>query len=312
MDAHFSFRVTESQTGSTLISCLDGAIPYLSQSQWLRLIERQLVTLDGNHVAANQTVIAKQTVRYTVTDYEEAEVDTRWRILWQNEDLVAVHKPANLPVNRTTRNVYNTLIQLVRRQTPWYDAHLLHRLDQETSGVMVLAKHHSAVLKYSHCLNDWLITKEYRAWVHDTPAWQEIDYRCDLATRSDSEIRSQMYVVEAGKGKVSRTEFTQLLSGNNASLIECRLHSGRKHQIRAQLSSLGHPIIGDKIYSNGGSYYLKRIEGKLTPEDEKALLSPHHLLHAYRCILNLNGEEIEIIDDEYPDAFAQYFAQYDA
>ena len=94
------------------------------------------------------------------------------------------------------------------------------------------------------------------------------------------------------------------------SLIQCELLTGRKHQIRAHLAHLGTPIVGDKIYSNNGGFYLKRLKKTLTENDHAALLTPHHLLHAYEIYLHNiwqpDGADIIIQDTDLPEPWNHY------
>ncbi|ASP40859.1 RNA pseudouridine synthase [Bacterioplanes sanyensis] len=212
---------------------------------------------------------------------------------------MVVNKPAGLPVSRTTRNLYHTLISLVRRQSPYYDAHLMHRLDAETSGLLLLAKNSHVDKKWKKKAQRLLAEKEYHAWVFGQPQWDYLDLQCAISERHSSVIRTQMYVCEADsddnkKPQFSRTEFTLIKTQGNVSLIHCRLHSGRKHQIRCHLAHLGHPIVGDKIYAFDGEYYLKRLQQPLTAQDYQVLGAKCQQLQAVRLGLELYGQTIDI------------------
>lgn len=306
-DAHFAFRVSAKQADQSLLECLLPCIPYLSAEQWQTLLNQHMISVDNQVITQNVVVHEGQRIAYTVPDYQEAEVNTRWQLLWHNHEIAAIHKPANLPVNRTTRNVYNTLIQLLRRESPWPDAHLLHRLDLETSGVILIAQNNDIAKRYQSKLKSLIKRKIYRTVVYGTPPWNKLEFECDLNTIEDCPIRSQMHVVDTGQGKSSKTRFTLLKSQGDYSLIQCELFTGRKHQIRAQLAHLGHPILGDKIYSNDGEFYLKRIDKTLTELDHEKLGPSHHLLHAYELHLHNrreeNGEDIVIRDELFSEEF---------
>jgi len=260
---------------------------------------------------AEQQLIAGQTVQVTMPDHREDPVDTRWQLVWQNEEIMAVYKPPLLPVSRTTRNLYDTLIQLVRRQTPHYDAHLLHRLDTETDGLILIAKDKAADLKWKKQLATLIERKVYQAWVYGVPDWHQQTVERELSEREGSAIRSQMYVVDPAqpelykKPKLSKTAFRLLRSEGDCSLIECELFTGRKHQIRCQLAHLGHPVVGDKIYAHQGRFYLKRLEAGLSEEDFQCLGGYHHRLSAVRLVLCLESEARVSI--ELPEAPAQSF-----
>lgn len=313
LDAHFRMTIDQQHDHASLLACLLPCIPYLSVEQWQQLLVSGLIKLQGEVVVADCPVSIGQVIDYIVPDYEEDEVNTNWSLLWQNEHIAAVHKPANLPVSRTTRNVYNTLIQILRRESPWPDAHLLHRLDLETSGILLVAHDNEQAKFYQPKLSELMLTKKYRAIVYGEPSWQTLEHSSYLNTKKDSAIRCKMHSVEQGQGKLSETHFTVLACANGFSLIECELLTGRKHQIRAHLSELGHPIVGDKIYANNGEYYLKRLDDALTQADHDALLVEHHLLHAYEVQLKnmwqASGEPLVIQDDQYSQAWLRFSEQ---
>jgi len=311
LDAHFTMTVNLQQHDSRLLACLLPCIPYLNETQWRGLLDQGLIKVDDVVVTMDCVLQLGQVVDYTVPDYQEDEVDTRWTLIWQNEHIAAVHKPANLPVSRTTRNVYNTLIQLLRRQSPWPDAHLLHRLDLETSGILLIGQDNEQAKYYQPKLAQLMLRKKYRAIIHGEPTWQTLQHTSYLNTQKDSAIRCQMHSVDEGQGKFSETHFNVLASAHGFSLVECELLTGRKHQIRAHLSQLGHPIVGDKIYSNRGDFYLKRLDDALTQADYDTLLTDHHLLHAYEIQLkdmlsegnDTQAEPIVIRDEQYSDVW---------
>lgn len=271
------------------------------------LFDTGLIRLNGHTCLPDTCCYRGDLLCVSLPWHCEAQVDTAWQMLWQNTDLMALYKPHNLPVSRTTRNLYNTLISLVKRQTPYADARLLHRLDSETAGVILLAKHQQADKFWKPRLDQLIQRKIYHAWVYGEPDWKARQVNCVLAEKYVSEIRSQVYVVDgdapAGTYKpprLAKTGFKVLRSDGGRSLIECQLFSGRKHQIRATLAALGHPIVGDKVYAFEGRYYLKRIESGLSAADLVALGSPYHRLIAHSLSLLPGDEQIEVVAPDPP------------
>jgi 23S rRNA pseudouridine1911/1915/1917 synthase len=288
-------------------------MPLVEVAYWQVLLTEGGITVDDVVVRDNQLMEESQVVQYDIDNYEEGSVDTRWSTLWNNHEISAIHKPANLPVSRTTRNVYNTLVQILRRESPWPDAHLLHRLDLETSGIILIGHDNASASKHQPNLPSLIKRKIYHAVVKGLPDWTSLDYECDLNTLKDSAIRCQMHKVESGKA--SRTKFKVLRTNGDFTLIECELMTGRKHQIRAHLASLGHAIVGDKIYSNNGEFYLKRLQEKVTEQDFETLLTSHHLLHAYQVHIQPLADvetglkpkdEIIITDNQYSDVWLEF------
>ena len=272
-------------------------------------IDQQTLTREDD----TRLLIPGQRYAFFKPEHVEAPVNSDWKLLWQNHELMAVHKPANLPVSRTTRNLYNTLISLVRRHTQYTDAHLLHRLDAETSGLMLLSKNSHCDRKWKKRLDKLMVSKRYQAVVWGVPDWQAYDCQNYLAEHPESPIRSRVFCLseqqvqsepEWIKPRFSRTRFRRLKTGTHQqrpiSLIECELLTGRRHQIRTQLAALGHPIVGDKIYSEDGHYYLKRLEQDLDAADYRQLGAAHQLLHACSLTLNVYGESVVITDEFWP------------
>jgi len=275
-----------SDTQSTVSEFLACRVTQHHGLQLLQLCEKGNVRIEGEIVPAMHSVRKGQKVTLDLPNHYEDPVNTNWHMIWQNDEIMKVYKPPLLPVSRTTRNLYHTLISLIRRETPYGEAQLLHRMDTETSGELLIAKHSSADKKWKKQLDRLIVKKRYHAWVEGVPAWDSMTLECLLSEKEGSLIRSQMYVVDPDavalyrKPKFSKTAFSVLQRLDGRSLIACDLFTGRKHQIRAHLAHLGHPIVGDKIYSLGGKYYLKRLCASLTAEDYAALGAEHHLLEA--------------------------------
>lgn len=263
------------------------------------LFSQQCIYLDDLAASPQQNIHAGQNVRLFLSEHQEETVDTGWQLIWENDEMMAVFKPHLLPVSRTTRNLYNTLISLIRRETPYVRAHLLHRLDTETAGVMMVAKNSEADKKWKPKLDQLISRKIYHAWVDGSPQWEGLLFECELSVKTGSAIRSQVYVVDPQcldlfpKPKLSKTGFKVLRREAGKTLIECQLFTGRKHQIRAQLAHLGYPIIGDKVYAHQGYYYLKRIGEGLSRDDLHTLGSPFHCLTAVKLRLQ-GGVVIEL------------------
>ncbi len=290
------YRVFEPQS---LVDFLAPRLPRDSEPLTTLLTQGRIHINQHQAQCVRTSVYPSDTVWLDLPDHWEAEVDCNWRIVWQNHEFLVVDKPPGLPVSRTTRNLFYTLISLVRRQSPWHEAHLMHRLDAETSGLILLAKNSHVDKKWKKKASRLMAEKEYLAWVFGQPNWQHYDLKCTISERSDSAIRNRMYVCESDnpaytKPQLSRTEFTLVKTQGEHSLIRCRLHSGRKHQIRCHLAHLGHPIVGDKIYAFDGEYYLKRLQQPLTIEDYQILGAEFQQLRAVRLGLQMYGKSVEM------------------
>lgn len=299
-DFVLSFPVFQESTSDNAYLFLSARLVERDRARLKDLFLQGYVRFEGRTIPYDQQLKPGQELQVTLPNHREYEVNTAWKLLWENEELLAVYKPHLLPVSRTTRNLYNTLISLIRRETPYADAHLLHRLDTETAGIILLAKNSAADKKWKPKLNRLITRKIYHAWVSGSPDWDEKIVECELAEKLGSEIRSQVYVVDSEapelylKPKQSKTAFRVLKRERDRTLIECELFTGRKHQIRAHLARLGHPIIGDKIYSHEGRFYLKRLQQPLSQEDIATLGSEYQLLSASALELQIGDERMAI------------------
>ena len=294
------FHQNTEQLNTRIIDYVTRFTPAMEDEQRRVWLSGLAIYLDDEIANPDSIIADHQCLRLTLTEHFEQPVDCQWQMLWQNSQIMAVYKPAPLAVSRTTRHLHNTLIGLVRRQTPHYNAQLLHRLDIETSGVILLSKNSESDRLYKPKIKSLIEEKIYHAIVHGAPVWQTHTCENFLAERKDSEIRCKMYVVDEDqpadsyiKPKQSKTSFEVLETQGEYSLIECRLHTGRKHQIRAHLAHLSLPIVGDKIYAHQGRFFLKRLtsESGLSDDDYQTLKSRNHLLRAVQVGLRLSPDE---------------------
>jgi 23S rRNA pseudouridine1911/1915/1917 synthase len=309
----FLMTVAAKQQGVRLYDFLDAQFPFFVKESWALSLVAESLKIQNETVSGNPILNAGDAIAFSVQQYIEPAVNTAWKTYWETSELLATYKPANLPVQRTTRNIYNTLTALVRRDLNLPEAQPLHRLDLETAGFVLFAKTNTSAKVWQPKLSSFLQKKMYRAIVWGRPVWKTQLFTCRLATSPKSAIRCKMHCLPMATpspklcvkpnedvepksedpGKISTTYFSVIKSfrknGDLFSIIECELLTGRKHQIRAMLAHLGHPIVGDKIYAHDGIYYLKRLEDAIQKEDDDMMLAGHHLLVACRVQLSMDN-----------------------
>lgn len=205
----------------------------------------------------------------------EPSVPRTFRVIHEDEDLLALDKPAGLPVHATARYHKNTLTQLLRERYGGAYAVIAHRLDRETSGVLLCGRSFEASRRLKTAFERRRVEKRYLAIVHGAMASQGV---VDLPLRiSNGPVRIRMDVAE--DGAPSRTRWRARESFGAFTLVEAAPETGRQHQIRAHLSAIGHPIVGDKLYPDP-TPFLEFIEAGMTDALEEKLLLPRHALHA--------------------------------
>ncbi len=171
-------------------------------------------------------------------------------IVFEDDDLIVIDKPAGLVVHPGAgvpdRTLLNALLAHAPRLTGVPRAGIVHRLDKDTSGLLVVAKNVSAQAHLAEQLSTRTMRRVYLAVVHgDPPA----SGRVDAPIGRDARVRTRMAV--SRRGREARTSFRVLERYGHAALIECRLDTGRTHQIRVHLQHIRHPLAGDTVYRRG-------------------------------------------------------------
>ena len=172
---------------------------------------------------------------------------------------------------------------------------IVNRLDRETSGLVLVAKNAAAARRFGLLMQEQRIGKEYLAIVWGWPEWETNLVDAPLA-RQGAHTPSAIWLKQMihPDGAPARTDFqveqrVTRSSGERFSIIRAFPRTGRTHQIRVHLASLGHPIVGDKIYGPDEKLYLEFIETGWTPELQRRLLLPRHALHS--ATLEIEGRE---------------------
>ncbi len=176
-------------------------------------------------------------------------VDTRFGVIHEDEDLLVLEKPAPLAVHPVGSYGELNLHSLVRKDPRWADTnvHFAHRLDSETSGVILAAKTHEAARSCGIEFMKGRARKLYHALVFGRPSLPEGTIAVPLGSDKSSGFQT-VRVPDLDKGERAATRYRVLRTDGAYSLLEVSPFTGRTHQIRAHLSFIGNPIVGDKIY----------------------------------------------------------------
>ncbi|HEV7484560.1 MAG TPA: RluA family pseudouridine synthase [Thermoanaerobaculia bacterium] len=242
--------------GTRLDRALAARMPEHSRSFLARLIDEGRVMLDGRPAPRPSIRVAEgQNAAIDIpepvpTSAESQEIPLS--ILFEDSDLVVINKPAGLVVHPAAGHADRTLVNALL-----FHVHdlsgiggelrpgIVHRLDKDTSGVMVIAKNDATHRELTAAWSTDAVRKEYVAIVYGTPS--QMRGTIDAPIARDPRNRKRMAIVAGGRNAITDYEVIEQL--RYASVIRCSLRTGRTHQIRVHLKSLGHPIIGDPVYS---------------------------------------------------------------
>ena len=250
----------------------------------------------GRKLKPNDRVHAEQQILLWRPAWDDVPSDVVIPVLYEDDHVLAVDKPANLPVHPTARYHKSTLIKVLQASRP--DAPFLslgHRLDRETSGVMLVSRTRACDRALKRQLMDRRdVDKTYVAVTWGLPDRGDgaQRFRCERSMMLDatSALRVKMCISDAPGALAASTVFDvqevrTSSSGRAYALVRCTLETGRQHQIRLHLASLGAPVVGDKLYGPDERAFARGADGELTADDAAMLELPRHALHAARLAL---------------------------
>ncbi|MRR15953.1 MAG: RluA family pseudouridine synthase [Deltaproteobacteria bacterium] len=271
--------VEQLQEPKTLSGYLAGRFTYFAQNEWRREISGGKLSVDGAAVTDPGMLLkGGETLAWDGSGIIEPEVDRSITVLYEDQWLVAVNKTGNLPVHPAGRYFNHTLTALLadrygRKVYP------VHRIDRETSGIVLLAFDNNSVQNLTRALASG--TKDYLALVQGIFPDEELIIDLPLGRDTDSAVAKKRRAWPGGN-EHALTRFRKILSVGEISLVRCFPQTGRLHQIRAHLAAAGYPIVGDKLYGRDETAFLKFIKEGFTAELQASLLLPRQALHAAR------------------------------
>jgi len=199
-------------------------------------------------------------------------------ILYEDDRILVLNKPAGLLTHPAGQLFHWGIIGLAKSAYPNDRMDLAHRLDRETSGVLLLTKDVAANRFMKSIISSRKVTKEYLAIVHGRVAWTTREVHAPIGMAINSEVRLRRGVNPEGLDAHTTFHLVQQMSQH--ALIRCRLHTGRTHQIRIHLDHIGHPIVGDKLYGQPDFVFIEHLDHGPTARVRNAVQFPRHALHA--------------------------------
>jgi 23S rRNA pseudouridine1911/1915/1917 synthase len=300
-------EVTGPAEGARLDAFLAGRLPELSRSRVVQLIAEGRVLLNGRAAKKSERVVPGDVVEVAVPPPVPSTVgpeDIPLDVVYEDAHLLVVSKPAGLVVHPAPGHRTGTLVNALLHHVEDLSGiggvkrpGIVHRLDRDTSGLMLVAKHDQAHRRLATALKRREIRRRYLvvAWGHLDQDRVTVDAPVGRSHRN----RKRMAVVEGGRRAVTR--FGRLARWPAADLLEAELETGRTHQIRVHLAHIGHPVVGDAVYGAGGARGISGPDRPWAAELERRV--PRQFLHAYRLTFAhpVTGQVLEMEAPWPPD-----------
>ena len=275
------YVVSEHYRSYRLDRYLQAMIPKLSRARIQTAIRERVTVSWHRRPRPSLTVVPGGEVTIFFPEIVEPEVPALPRTIHEDAAILVADKPAGLLVHPTHSCLRNNLVHLLRAAHPGVPLALAHRLDRDTSGVIVLTKTVEAARSLAGQFERREIEKTYLAAVQGRmePESGTIAAPLGVARRLQVIFKRS---TEGDRAQHARTDFQVLGRGRTASLVLLAPRTGRRHQLRAHLAAIGHPIAGDRLYGLTDRDYLRHLRGRLPEDARLALGAERQLLHAHR------------------------------
>ena len=271
-----------------------------------RLINGGKLKINNKNVKVSYKVSEGDIIEFDLQEPEEIDIkaqDIPLNVIYEDEDIIVINKEKGMVVHpgngRTEDTLVNALMQKCKNSLSGIGGKIrpgiVHRLDKDTSGIIIVAKNDKAHINLSEQIKNRKVNKYYIALVRGNVI--ENNATINMPIARSTKDRKKMAVSE--KGKEAITHFKVLKRYNGYTLLKLKIDTGRTHQIRVHLAEIGHPVVGDEVYSNGKNKFgvkgqclhAKRIEF-VHPTSNKKMVLEAELPKYFKDILEkLDKEE---------------------
>ena len=258
-----NYQVSDGQSGIRIDRYLSEMNEELSRSYIQKLLKEQKITVNGSAVKANYKVQEGDEISVAVPDIKEPDIlpeDIPLDILYEDDDVLIVNKPKGMVVHPSAGHTSGTLVNAIMFHCKdnlsgingVLRPGIVHRIDKDTTGALLVCKNDNAHRNLAEQLKEHSIRRRYRAIVAGVLKEDEGTIEGPIGRHP---IDRKKMAVNYKNGKDAVTHYKVLERFKNATYVECRLETGRTHQIRVHMTSIGHPLLGDEVYGSGKNPY---------------------------------------------------------
>ena len=261
-------EITPEMEGERIDKCISNYLESLSRSYIQKIIKDGKAYVNDAVVKANYKVKVDDKVQFEIPDCEEPDIppqDIPLDILYEDKDILIVNKPKDMVVHPAPGHYEGTLVNAImfhcKDELSGINGVLrpgiVHRIDKDTTGSIIICKNDEAHRKIAQQLKEHSITRKYRAIVYGRIMEEEGTVNAPIGRHPTD--RKKMAINEKN-GKPAVTHYKVLERFDKYTSIECQLETGRTHQIRVHMTSIGHPLLGDEVYGNAKCPF--KLEGQ--------------------------------------------------
>jgi len=263
-----SLIVDDISKGKRLDVYVSDNVADLSRNSVQRLIKNKNVLVNGKNSKPSYKVELGDVVQLEIPKAEDSQLkaqDIPVPVIYEDDDIIVVNKPKGMVVHPANGNpdgtLVNAILAMCKQSLSGIGGQIrpgiVHRLDKDTSGLLIVAKNDLAHINMSKQIQDRLVTKKYIALVRGLV--REDEATIDMPIARSKNDRKKMAVDKNGKKAV--THFKVIKRYNKYTLLDIKIDTGRTHQIRVHMAQIGHPVVGDSVYSNGKNEF--GIQGQM-------------------------------------------------
>ena len=262
------FKYVSKEAGIRLDKYISEQNNDLSRAMIQKLIENGNVTVNEKVVKASYKVNLGDNIKIVLEEPKETELKPEkipLNVVYEDNDIIVINKEKGMVVHPGNGNLEGTLVNAVLERCKdslsgiggEIRPGIVHRLDKDTSGLIIVAKNDKAHIRLSEDLKEHKVKKTYIALVRGVV--KENEATIDMPIGRSDNVRVKMAVKKEGKNAI--THFKVLKRYNGYTLLEVRIETGRTHQIRVHMAEIGYPVVGDMVYSNGKNPF--NVEGQM-------------------------------------------------